>query len=361
MLTNDLDFTLPPGHLATTPTHPRDHAKLMVAHRHSGQIEHLQVCDLATREDLIRPGDLLVFNQSKVLPAFLKGTRTATGGRVRGLFLEASDDQHWEIMLESGGKLQENETIILGNDTPIKLIERLHAGRWRVQTQSVLSMVALLEKVGSTPLPPYIQKARRQLGQDPICQEDAARYNTVYASNPGSVAAPTAGLHFTNPLLKALADRGVERAFVTLHIGVGTFEPVRTERVADHNIHAEPITVNQEALAQLRQTKERGGRIIPVGTTTVRTLESLPENWMDIADDFQLNTRLFIHPQTGKEAFTFRFTDSLMTNFHLPQSTLLAMVASLPGVGLDQLKAWYALAIEQQYRFYSYGDAMFVL
>lgn len=359
MLTRDLHFDLPDHLIATRAAEPRDSSRLLVCRRDGVNLEHLHVSDLATRTDLLQAGDLLVFNQTRVLPAFLTGTRQGTGGKVTGLYLSASDDTHWLVMLESRGKLLPGETIALSDESSLKLVQRIDGGEWLVSVHSPLSTLDILQQVGSTPLPPYIRKARRQSGMDEITDADQQRYNTVYAQTFGSVAAPTAGLHFTPQLLDALTARGIELAYVTLHVGMGTFMPVRTERVEDHPIHSEPITVTRQTLDQLKEARRQGRRIVPVGTTTVRTLESLPQNWQELEGDYAANTSLFIYPE--RTDFTYRFTDAMMTNFHLPESTLLAMVATLPGIGLPRLKNWYQQAIAAEYRFYSYGDAMLIL
>lgn len=359
MLTRDLHFDLPDDLIATTAAMPRDSSRLLVCDRSQNQLQHLHVHDLATRTDLLCEGDLLVFNQTRVLPAFLTGTRSATGGKVTGLYLNSTDETHWQVMLESRGRLQPGETITFCDDSHLKLIQRIDGGEWLAALDSPLSTLELLNKVGSTPLPPYIRKARKQQGLEEISDEDQQRYNTVYAQTFGSVAAPTAGLHYTPELLNALTARGIELAYVTLHVGMGTFMPLRTERVEDHPIHSEPITVTQQTLDQLKRAREHGRRIVPVGTTTVRTLESLPTNWQTIDGDYADNTSLYIYPERAD--FAYRFTDAMMTNFHLPESTLLAMVATLPDVGLPRLKSWYQQAIEARYRFYSYGDAMLIL
>ena len=359
MLTRQLHFDLPDSLIATQAAEPRDHSRLMVCNRQTNTLEHLHVHDLASRTDLLQGGDLLVFNQTRVLPAFLSGKRKSTGGKVTGLYLNAPDDTHWLVMLESRGKLLPGEIVELNADSAIQLIEKIDGGEWLVQVKSPLPTLELLNQIGSTPLPPYIRKARKHLGMDEITEQDQTRYNTVYAQTPGSVAAPTAGLHFTPQLLEALTARGIEIAYVTLHVGMGTFMPVRTEKIEDHPIHSEPITVPRKALDQLRQARTQNRRIVPVGTTTVRTLESLPQNWQDLEGDYSANTKLYIYPD--RKDFNYRFTDAMMTNFHLPESTLLAMVAKLPGVGLDNLMQWYEQAIALEYRFYSYGDAMLIL
>ena len=368
MRIEELDYDLPPGRIATAPAEPRDAARLMVIHRGENRVEHLHVRDLPNIPG-VRKGDLLVFNQTRVLPALWAATRKATGGKVRGLYL-GSTNQQWRVMLESGGTLRAGEIIQLDADSSLELVEPLGGGEWLTNLHSPLDTPSLLHRIGTTPLPPYIRRERKNLHQPEVQPGDAERYNTVYARDPGSVAAPTAGLHFTPELLDALKQRGVEQARVTLHVGAGTFAPVRTARVEDHPIHSEWINVPPETIAALRAARERGGRIIPVGTTTVRALESLPENWRELPG-FTTDTRLFIVPSGPSEPgrpgpgssppFSFRFTDALMTNFHLPRSTLLALVAALPGVGIERLKKWYSIAIAEEYRFYSYGDAMLLV
>lgn len=352
MLASDLDYDLPPQRIAAQPVQPRDSARLMVVDRTSGGIDHRAVRDLPA---LLKPADLLVFNESKVLPAHFQATRAGTGGRVTGLFLAEPQQGRWRVMLESRGSLQPGETVALDDDANLKLIERLGAGEWLVAVQSAQTTLELLDRVGAAPLPPYIRKARRERRLPEIDSTDAHRYNTVYANTPGSVAAPTAGLHFTPGLLAALQQAGVSCAFVTLHIGLGTFAPIRTDVVEDHPIHSEHMTVPAATIVAINTARAAGGRVIPVGTTAVRALESLPDPLPH--DDFTCDTGLFI----TEASFAFRFTDALMTNFHLPRSTLLALVAALPGVGIERLKQWYAVAIEREYRFYSYGDAMLLL
>lgn len=365
MLTQELDYHLPPERIATTPAEPRDAARLMVVHRRHNRIEHRHVRDLP---DLgLGPNDLLVFNHSRVLPAFFEGVRHGTGGKITGLYLGAPAPGLWHVMLESRGSLRTGESVRLAPDAALELVTRLGAGQWHARLHSPQGTLDLLQRVGSTPLPPYIRKRRQALAQPLHQPDDAHRYNTVYAAEPGSVAAPTAGLHFTAPLLRQLDSLGVARAFVTLHVGLGTFAPVRTQRVEDHPIHSEWVSIPPATLAALARTRANAGRIIPVGTTTVRALESLPDPLPDPPlhpGPFSTDTRLFItppDPAAGTPGFRFRFADGLMTNFHLPCSTLLALVAALPEVGLDRLKQWYQLAIDHEYRFYSFGDAMLLL
>ncbi len=361
MKIEELDYDLPPELIATEPLAQRDHARLLVVHRESDRLEHRRVVDLPA---LLRPGDLLVVNASKVLPAYLEGVRIGTGGRVTGLYLgdaEGEGSAHWQVMLESRGSLREGERIGLPDGTELELVERLTGGAWRAAVHGQGDAVAILQRVGRPPLPPYIRKARRAMAQPEVQPSDTERYNTVYASQPGSVAAPTAGLHFTPELLARLDAMGVDRGTVTLHVGLGTFAPIRTARVEDHPIHREWMSVPMETLVKLGQTRQSGGRIIAVGTTTVRALESLPPVLPDPLRPVTMQTQLFITPSANGSAHPFRYTDALMTNFHLPRSTLLALVAALPGVGIDRLRRYYQTAVAQRYRFYSYGDAMLLI
>lgn len=353
MRTIDLDYHLPPERIATQPADPRDSARLFVAHRDSGNVEHRTVRDLPDL-GVLQPGDLLVLNHSRVIPALFEARRTTTGGHIQGLYLSGDDNGHWRIMLRSRGKVKPGETIEFDQRARINLLKSLGGGQWEAQLHADEPTMSLLDRLGRAPLPPYIRKARKAHHQPEVRAEDAERYNTVYACAPGSIAAPTAGMHFTDDLLARLGSTGVRRAEVTLHIGIGTFAPVRSATLEQHKMHEEWIGVPPEVVSAIHETRASNRRVIPVGTTTVRALESLPDD----ADHFTGTTGLFIHPDAG---FTFRFTDMLLTNFHLPKSTLLAMVASLPGVGVDRLLGWYRAAIDGGYRFYSYGDAMLIV
>ncbi|MEM6552014.1 MAG: S-adenosylmethionine:tRNA ribosyltransferase-isomerase [Planctomycetota bacterium] len=393
MRTDALDYELPEGLIATQAAEPRDSARLMVCDRVTGAVRHSRVSELPGL-GVLRAGDVMVVNRSKVFRAYLEGVRRGTGGRVTGLFLgdegggEAGGMNPpakqgevswvgWRVMLRSGGRLVAGDVVELGG-VALVLEEGLGGGAWRVRVEGDEGVVrgpgaAVLERVGGVPLPPYIRQARRKRGEAEEVAGDGERYNTVYAegggvdhpaeagwpeARMGSVAAPTAGLHFTPGLLEALAGLGVERAEVTLHVGTGTFLPVKSEALEEHPMHSEPITVPSEALATLRRVRAGGGKVLAVGTTSVRTLESLPAEWASLERDYSAETGLFIRPDAG---FEFRFTDMLLTNFHLPKSTLLALVAALPGVGVERLLGWYREAVAEGYRFYSYGDAMLVV
>ena len=365
MDTHDLDYELPSDLIATEPAAPRDAARLMVIHRTDEQIEHCLVRDLPDVADL-RSGDVMVFNQTRVLPARFQGVRRATGGRVEGLYLHnqtgnlGNSEICWEVMLESRGKLRVGEQVLLEDDSHLELLEPLGDGRWHVGLVSPLEPFDLLARIGSTPIPPYIRKERRARHENTKPGE-STRYNTVFAADSGSVAAPTAALHFTPELLRRIDQCGVKCVRLTLHIGLGTFAPVRKERLEEHQMHNEWMCVPASTCAVLRHARQIGSRIIPVGTTCVRALESLP-NPLPHGADFVTQTGLFIYPPNPDHpGFPFRFTDALMTNFHLPRSTLIALVAAMPGLGLTKLKRCYQIAIEHHYRFYSYGDATLIL
>lgn len=382
----DLDYELPSDLIATKPAEPRDAARLMIVHRRTGRVEHRFVRELPEAANL-GPRDVIVFNQTRVLPAHFDAVRSATNGHMIGLYLNSSDepdqtwgvgsdvptgsetpasasanaDVLWNVMLESRGKLRAGEHVQLNDQSHLELLAPLGGGQWQVRLVSPLGTFDLLDRIGTTPLPPYIRQQRRVQRRPQVHPADVHWYNTVFAREPGSVAAPTAALHFTPELLERIDACGVTRAALTLHIGLGTFAPVRAERLEDHTMHEEWMRVPAKTIAALRRAREQGGRIIPVGTTCVRAMESLPEP-MPAKGDFVSRTQLFIHPpDPGESPFAFRFTDALLTNFHLPRSTLLALVATLPGVGLTKLKHWYRIAIEKRYRFYSYGDAALLL
>jgi S-adenosylmethionine:tRNA ribosyltransferase-isomerase len=287
MRTDELDYDLPADRIATVAAEPRDAARLMVVHRATQRVEHCHVRDLPNL-GLLREGDLLVVNQTRVLPAFITATRTATGGNVTGLYLQSTPIGQWQVMLESRGKLQPGETLTFANGQTMSLTRSLGQGQWEAATDAKLS------DVGQTPLPPYIRKARQKLGITCVSDDDGLRYNTVYAADPGSIAAPTAGLHFTCELIEQLEAMGVMRSAVTLHVGVGTFMPVRTATLEAHVMHREMTRVPIETIRAICATRAAGGRIIPVGTTTVRALESLPDPIDTLTGDYVADTNLFI-------------------------------------------------------------------
>ncbi len=350
--TEMLDYELPPRLIAVRPAEPRDSARLLVLRRSDERVEHVHVRDLPA---FLRAGDTLVFNTSAVAPARFRGRRAGTGARIEGLFVEEAGPDRWLVMLRCNGRLRAGDRVELldragaATEHTLALVAS-HPEGWIVTRPAP----AVLEHVGLTPLPPYILKARdgRMFADD----LDRNWYQTVYADprRRRSVAAPTAGLHFTPELLDRLEAAGVGRIDVTLHIGPGTFRPITAATVGQHAMHSEQFEVSPEAIAALRET---AGRIVAVGSTAVRTLESLPPDLPDTSPrqgPIQGDTNLMIAPP-----YEFRRVDAMLTNFHLPRSTLLALVAAL--VGLERLKAVYEEAARREYRFYSYGDAMLIL
>ena len=343
--TADYDFILPPELIAQAPLTRRDASRLMHVDRATGTIAHRTFGDLGT---LMAPGDLLVVNRSRVMRARLLGTRDGSGAPAEIFLLSPLGDDRWEAMVSPGGKLKPGRTVAIAPGFSIEIIEvterRTRVVQLRVDPPAVGGVERAIERYGHVPLPPYIAR-----GDDAA---DAERYQTVYAREAGSVAAPTAGLHFTPELLAALEARGVRRADVVLHVGAGTFKPVDADDPAEHEMHEERYTVPEETAIAWAEARGTGHRVWAVGTTTVRTLESAS------ADGEQLvagagETRIFIRPPR-----TLRAVDALVTNFHLPRSTLLMLVAAFAGYDLT-MRA-YREAIVERYRFYSYGDAMVI-
>lgn len=341
--TRDFDFELPTDLIAQFPTEPRDQSRLLVLRIGAGTWEHRIFAELP---DLLQPGDILVRNNSRVVPARLIGHREATGGRWEGLFLHALADGRWEILATTRGHPREGERVRVGDGLVLTLEGRGESGRWIVRPESPGPAFQLLERHGAIPLPPYIRKGRAG-------PEDRERYQTTFARVPGSVAAPTAGLHFTPAVFERLTDRGIDRQDLTLHVGLGTFRPIEAESIADHVLHSEWAELSPTAADALNSARRRGGRVVAVGTTSARTLETTVRDDGTFAP-FQGETALYLRP--GHE---FRGLDALVTNFHLPRSSLLVLVAALAGHELT--RAAYQEAIRQRYRFYSYGDAMLIL
>jgi len=370
MKTRELDYDFDPTLVATAPASPRDSARLMVIDRARGSIEHRVVRDLP---EILRAGDQLLVNETSVLRARLSLHRPAEaeGGAfsTEGLVLEPSAEAGaWRLLVRHAKRFRAGERLILrdahGADhgDSIELVRR-DAEAWLTRFHAGAKggeIAAVLERSGLTPLPPYILKARKDRHEEVDDDADRTEYETVYAraSERGSVAAPTAGLHFTDGLLAAIARRGIGRAALTLHVGAGTFKPVDVEDLADHPMHRESYSVSRETLATLRalEAPRRAGsaRIIAVGTTTVRALESLPVEALGRDAAISATTNILISP-----GFQFRFTDALLTNFHLPKSTLLALVGGF--MGMELMREAYATAVRERYRFYSYGDAMLIV
>ncbi len=345
MQRRDFHYDLPPALIAQHPPAVRGASRLLHLKALDGTVEDRQFNNL---KELLLPGDLLVFNDTRVIPARLLGVKSS-GGKVEVL-VERILDQRRVLAHVRASKAPRAGGRLIFNGVEVEVLGR-HGDLFELGFDnsggSACSLLEILEQIGHVPLPPYIRRAAPQENQ----ADDRERYQTVYARHPGAVAAPTAGLHFDQPLLEQISAMGVHSAFVTLHVGAGTFQPVRAERIEDHVMHAEYVHVSAAVCEQVRATRARGGRVIAVGTTAVRSLESA--SLSGVIEPFTGNTRIFIYP-----GYRFVSIDALITNFHLPESTLLMLVCALGGY--TQVMNAYRHAIIQNYRFFSYGDAMFV-
>ncbi|MCX7681706.1 MAG: tRNA preQ1(34) S-adenosylmethionine ribosyltransferase-isomerase QueA [Anaerolineae bacterium] len=344
MKTSEFDYELPPELIAQTPVEPRDASRLMVLDRRTGTILHRRFYELP---EFLSPGDLLVYNESRVIPARLFASKP-TGGQVEILLLRQRSGDTWECLVRGKSVRPGTRLLLLAGPggSPIgvtaEVIEKGERG-WSILAFDRPAL-EVAEQVGQVPLPPYIHT--------PL--EDTERYQTVYARTPGSAAAPTAGLHFTPTLLQRLSDMGVQSAFVTLHIGLDTFRPVSEEHIEEHRMHTEYCVLTEETAGAINRARRAGRRIIAVGTTSVRVLESAASDAAPgMVRPFEGTTDLFIYP-----GYEFRVVDGLITNFHLPRSTLLMLVAAFAGMELTRHA--YTEAVQQRYRFYSFGDAMFI-
>jgi S-adenosylmethionine:tRNA ribosyltransferase-isomerase len=336
MKTSDFDYHLPESSIAQTPAEPRDSSRLLVLHRDTGALEHRIFRDVT---DYVKAGDLLVLNQTRVIPARIYAHK-ATGGRVELLLLRRRDSLSWEALV--GGKGLRVGTVVKVEEGPeAEILEILEGAERLIKFSEPIE--PYFSKVGNVPLPPYIHEKLT----------DPERYQTVYAREPGSAAAPTAGLHFTPRLLEELQVKGVKIAYVTLHVGLDTFAPVNEENPEEHKIHSEWCEISQDTADQINQTKKSGGRVIAVGTTSVRTLESAAVG-RDTISSYLGPTSLFILP-----GYEFKVVDAMITNFHLPRSSLIMLVSAF--AGREKILETYATAIDEGYRFYSFGDAMLIL
>ena len=339
MKTSDFDYELPPELIAQTPLERRDASRLMTLDKATGEIGHRYFYELPS---LLRPGDCLVLNDSRVLPARLIGRRES-GGAAEVLLLTDKGDKTWECLVRPGRKLREGARVTFGDgDLTAEVVQVLPDGNRLVKFDYEGIFLEVLERLGKMPLPPYIKEEL----------QDRERYQTVYSKEVGSAAAPTAGLHFTKELLQEVRDMGVKVCYVTLHVGLGTFRPVAEENLEEHDMHSEYCTISRETAETINETKRRGGRVICVGTTSCRTLES----WA--GDDGAMKesagwTNIYIYP-----GYRFKVMDALVTNFHLPQSTLIMLVSAL--AGREHVLAAYEEAVKERYRFFSFGDAMFI-
>ena len=341
MLRSDFYYDLPEELIAQTPVEPRNASRLMCVDRQSGNITHDHFYNLCKH---LKKGDLLVMNDSRVLPARLYGEKEGTGSFIEFLLLEQKGDKLWEILVRPGKKAKPGTRFSFGNGRlKAEILETVEGGNRIAKFECEGNFFTALEDIGQMPLPPYITKKL----------EDKERYQTVYSHELGSAAAPTAGLHFTNEMLDDLRARGINTAFVTLHVGLGTFRPVKEDEVLKHKMHSEHYHLPKETAELIKKTKAEGGRVIAVGTTSCRTLESVG-TFFDDMDEHEGYTDIFIYP-----GYKFKVIDGLITNFHLPESTLIMLVSAF--MGYDNTMNAYKTAVEDKYRFFSFGDAMLIL
>jgi S-adenosylmethionine:tRNA ribosyltransferase-isomerase len=341
------DYALPKELIAQHPLPVRADARLLVVDRETETISHSHVRNL---HEFLRPADCLVFNNTRVIPAKLVGHKSKTGGRWHGLFLESDAAGHARLLCKTRGRLQPGDEIQLENpsgqaDVKIVMLAKLNGGAWAVRAEPHEDWQEILKRIGRVPLPNYIRDGNME-------PADSRNYQTVYAKHPGAVAAPTAGLHFTKELLVSLQAAGIEICQVTLHVGIGTFRPIKVDRLADHDMHSERGEIGSSTVERIKEFRAKGGRVFAIGTTSMRVLETASLNGGLSA--WQGDTDLFIRP-----GFDFKTVDCLMTNFHLPRSTLLILVRAFGGDAL--MRRAYEEAIAQSYRFFSYGDAMLIL
>ena len=339
MKTSDFDFELPQELIAQTPILNRDHSRLLVLDKETGEVRHHVFKDII---DFLNPGDVLVINDTKVIPARLMGVKEDTGAVIELLLLKDLGNDTWECLSRPQKRLHIGTIIKFSDELSAEVIELLDDGVTRVKLLYSGILLEILDRLGEMPLPPYIHEKL----------DDKDRYNTVYAKNIGSAAAPTAGLHFTKELLSMLKDKGVIIANVTLHVGLGTFRPVEVDDINSHHMHSEYYEMSGDTADILNNAKEKGNRIIAVGTTSTRTLESVINKYGRFIE-CSGNTDIFIYP-----GYEFKAIDSLITNFHLPKSTLVMLVSAL--AGRENIMNAYHEAINEKYRFFSFGDAMFI-
>ena len=346
ILLSDYDYDLPESLIAQLPADKRDNSKMMVLEKDHHSILHKHFYDIV---DLIDKDTILVLNNTKVMPARLIGYKD-TGAKIEVFLLKALEDRKWEVLIKPSKRIKENTVVKISDELSVKAIERTEEdGGWLVELLYDGDILDVLHRNGNIPLPPYIE---RKLADEDIKKLDFERYQTVYAKDEGSVAAPTAGLHFTEDILNRLKKKGVEIAYVTLNVGLGTFRPVKCENVLEHKMHSEVFEITEEAARLINEAKAKGKKLTAVGTTTVRTLETAFQQFGEIKA-CKSASELFIYP-----SYEFKVVDNLITNFHLPKSTLLMLVSAL--AGKDFIFEAYGEAIKNKYRFFSYGDCMFI-
>ena len=340
MLLTDFDYDLPEELIAQTPCEKRDHSRLMVLDRHDGAVQHEYFFDV---KKYLRPGDTLVFNNTRVIPARLIGHRDETGGKVEVFLLRRTEGNKWEVLVKPGKKAKIGDVIKFGAELTCRILEHTDFGGRVVEFFYDGIWEEILDRLGQTPLPPYIHEKLA----------DKERYQTVYAKENGSAAAPTAGLHFTKKLMGEIKDMGVNLEFITLHVGLGTFRPVNEENIEDHVMHTEYFHIDKDTAERINAARKLGGRIIAVGTTSIRTLES-SASADGILPAKSGETGIFIYP-----GYKFKIVDGIITNFHLPKSTLIMLISAFAGREFT-LRA-YNVAVQKRSRFFSFGDAMLIL
>ena len=346
MLVSEFDYELPEELIAQMPADKRENSRMMVLNRENQTIEHKHFYDIV---DLLDENTLLVLNNTKVLPARLYGTKE-TGAKIEVFLLECKSGKEWSCLIKPSKRVKPDTIIKISDELQVRAIKRLEEdGEWLVEMIYEGDLFEILHKVGNIPLPPYIE---RKIQNEELKNFDMERYQTVYAKDEGSVAAPTAGLHFTKEILEKLKAKGVEIAYVTLNVGLGTFRPVKCENITDHKMHSETFEITQETADIINRAKASGKKITAVGTTTVRTLETAFQKYGKIQACHD-HSELFIYPP-----YEFKVIDRLITNFHLPKSTLLMLVSAL--AGKDFIFKAYKEAVQNRYRFFSYGDCMFI-
>lgn len=340
MKVSDFDYELPQELIAQVPIKDRSASRLMVLNRENKTIEDKIFKDII---DYLKPGDCLVRNNTKVIPARLYGIKEETGVHIEFLLLKRIEGDIWEVMVHPGRRLKIGTKVIFGEGLlKAEILEMMEGGNRKVKFEYEGIFNEILDQIGLMPLPPYIKEKL----------DDKSRYQTVYAKYEGSAAAPTAGLHFTEELLEKIKEKGIEIANVTLHVGIGTFRPVKVENIEEHDMHSEHYYIKPEDAEKINNTKKNGGRIIAVGTTSCRVLESVADE-NGLVKETEGDTSIFIYP-----GYTFKCIDCLITNFHLPESTLIMLVSAL--AGKDYIMKAYKHAVEEKYRFFSFGDAMFI-
>ena len=337
---NDFDYELPEDLIAQTPLEDRSSSKLLVLNKNTGEVEHHHFTDIVS---YLNPGDTLVLNDTKVIPARLIGVKEETGAVIEVLLLKNFEGDKWEALTKPAKRVKVGSVISFGDGSlKCKCIEEGEEGIRKFELIYSGILYEILDKLGTMPLPPYIHEKL----------EDQGRYQTVYAKNIGSAAAPTAGLHFTKELMNEIKTKGINICYVTLHVGLGTFRPVNVENILEHHMHSEYYEISEETCRIIKETKERGNKVVAVGTTTVRTLETVMNKYGEFKE-CSGDTDIFIYP-----GYTFKAIDALITNFHLPKSTLIMLISAL--ANKDYILKAYEEAVKEKYRFFSFGDSMFI-